>query len=457
MSEAAPTGDPLAIDEYAPGSGAVLSDAERWPTLTPDGAARLRHWREHPTAPRWTHATGDRLTVAQIARVRTALPAGDWLPAHLETVRATLHYRGMTGLHGLADFPTISREDLAADVAAFVPLDADLDRAVHGTSSGSTGAALVMPDDIEETARGFFLLLALAAEAGVPISAEAGGGDGQRLALANLVHQRQAYTYVSVLSAFGQRATARINLHPVAWPAPVARIRFLADADPEILTGDPTSLGALREPALRAALHPRVIFSGAMALSAPLRSDLEDAFGCPVFDVYGLHETRPIAVRRDDGPFRVLPRRVVVEVLDDTGVPVPDGGIGEITVTAGENPLLPLARYRTGDFGRLVPLPDGGLGIAELEGREHTRFRAADGSLVPCVDLTQQLQRHGARGWTVEQDGTGAIAALIADGDTAAVEAALRALLGQPVQVERVSSIAGLGEGKPRRYRSTAV
>src|SRR5690606_5155969 len=112
---------------------------------------------------------------------------------------------------------------------------------------------------------------ALAAEAGVRVSEDS----GERMAVANLVHQRQAFTYVSVLSAFGQRTAARLNLHPSAWPSPAARRRFLADADPEILTGDPTSLGEL--PALRDVLHPRVLFSGAMALSAPLRAALEDA------------------------------------------------------------------------------------------------------------------------------------------------------------------------------------
>ncbi|MDF2492763.1 MAG: CoF synthetase, partial [Microbacterium sp.] len=104
-----------------------------------------------------------------------------------------------------------------------------------------------------------------------------------------------------------------------------ARVRYLADADPQVVTGNPTSLAALLHPDLRGAVAPIAIFSGAMALSAPLRAELEAAFGCPVFDVYGLHETRPIAVRTDDGPFRVLDRRVHVEVLAADGVPVPDG------------------------------------------------------------------------------------------------------------------------------------
>jgi phenylacetate-CoA ligase len=443
--------DPLALAEYTPGGTAVLSDAERWPTMDDDGAARLQRWRRHPSAPRWVHATGDRLTAEAVERVRVPLPTDDWLPAHLATARRLLHYRRMPGLEGLRDFPPISRADLVDDLAAFVPLDADLDRLLHGSSSGSTGAALLIPDDVEEVARGFHLLVALARGAGVDWRP-----DDERLALVNVVHQRQAFTYVSLVSSFAHRAMARVNLHESAWAAASDRSDFLRDAAPQAISGNPTSLAELLAPDLRAAVKPLALFSGAMALSAPLRADLEDEFGCPVFDVYGLHETRPIAVRTDDGPFRVLDRRVLVETLDADGLPVADGEVGEITVTAGENPLLPLVRYRTGDFGRLVRLADGAVGIADLEGREHTVFVRGDGGRVPCVDLTQQLQTHGARGWSVEQDAAGRVSARIAGGDADAARRALAALLDQPLDVERVDRVADLGEGKPRRYRSAA-
>lgn len=440
----------LALAEYAPGEAAVLSDAERWPTLDADGASRLDRWRRHPAAPRWTHATGDRLTAAQLERVRHPLPTEGWLGEHLETVRRTPRYRGMPTDASLDDFPTIARADLVADLGAYVPLDADLDRMLHGTSSGSTGAALLIPDDVEEVARGFHLLVALAASAGAAVEPS-----GERMALMNLVHQRQAFTYVSVISSFAQRAMARVNLHPSAWTDIDARRRFLAEADPQILSGHPTSLGELVDAGLDDVLHPAVIFSGAMALSAPLRARLERAFRCPVIDVYGLHETRPIAARSDDGPFRVLDRRVHVEVLDPRAdIAVPPGEMGEIVVTAGENPLLPLVRYRTGDVGRLVALDAGGVGIADLEGRENTRFVAGDGALVPCVELTQQLQAHGAQGWSVEQTADGAVRARIAGGDAEGVRRALSALLGVPAAVERVERLSELGEGKPRRYRS---
>lgn len=441
----------LTLAEYAPGEAAVLTDAERWPTIDAEGVARLTHWRAHPDAPQWTHSTGDRLTAEQAERVRHPLSTDDWLREHLETARRTLRYRGMPEHAPLEDFPTIARSDLVDDLAAFVPLDADLSRMLHGTSSGSTGAALLIPDDVEEVARGFHLLVALAASAGATVTA-----DDERMAVANLVFQRQAFTYVSVISTFAHRAMARLNLHPSAWDDVDARVRFLAEADPQILSGHPTSLAELLDAGLDAVLHPAVIFSGAMALSSPLRARLEAAFGCPVIDVYGLHETRPIAARTDDGPFRILDRRVHVEVLEPRrDVAVPSGSMGEIVVTAGENPLLPLVRYRTGDFGRLVRLDDGAVGIADLEGRDNTRFRAADGTLVPCVELTQQLQARGALGWSIEQGDDGRVRAAIAGGDDAGIRTALHALLGMPVEVHRVARLIDLGEGKPRRYRSS--
>ncbi|CAN7191687.1 AMP-binding protein [Microbacterium foliorum] len=440
----------LALAEYAPGEAAVLSDAERWPTIDAAGTARLTRWREHPDAPHWTHATGDRLTAEQVQRVRHPLSTDGWLVDHLAAARRTLRYRGMPTDAALDDFPTISRSDLVDDLAAFVPLDADLSRMLHGTSSGSTGAALLIPDDVEEVARGFHLLVALAASAGATVTA-----DGERVAVANLVFQRQAFTYVSMISSFAHRAMARLNLHPTAWSGLDARARFLAEADPQILSGHPTSLAELLDAGLDAVLHPAVIFSGAMALSAALRARLHAAFECPVVDVYGLHETRPIAARTDDGPFRVLDRRVHVEVWDPRReVALPLGEMGEIVVTAGENPLLPLVRYRTGDYGRLVHLDDGVLGIADLEGRQNTRFRAGDGTLVPCVELTQHLQAHGAQGWSIEQAASGRVHAVIIGGDEPAIRVALDALLGVEIELRQVERLIDLGEGKPRRYRS---
>jgi len=46
-----------------------------------------------------------------------------------------------------------------------------------------------------------------------------------------------------------------------------------------------------------------------------------------------------------------------VEIVGDSGAPLPSGEFGEIAVTGGRNPYLPLLRYRTGDFAALDPRP----------------------------------------------------------------------------------------------------
>jgi phenylacetate-CoA ligase len=443
--------DPLALAEYAPGGAIALTDSERWPTLDAAGAARLDAAHRHPLAPAWVHRTGDRLSADGVARARVPLPVAGWLADHLAIARRLPAYRRVADSLGeLGSWPTVTREDLLDDVSAFVPLDADLERMIEGSSSGTTGRALQIPDDIEEVARSFHLLVRLAAEQGIDWRP-----DPERMALAYVVHQRQAFTYTSSISSFGQATMARLNLHPSQWPAAGQRTGYLLAQQPQVITGNPTSLAELLHPDLVAGLRPLALFSGAMALSLGLRRDLERAYGCPVIDVYGLHETRPIAASADGGPFLILDRRVHVEVLDTSGRPVAPGQRGEIVVTAGENPLLPLVRYRTGDYGRLVDVA-GRPALADLEGREATRFVALDGSLVPSVDLTQQLQAGGARGWAVRQAVDGSLSATIVGGDAGQIGAALGRLLAQPVTVTAVPTLLDLGEGKPRRYESLA-
>ena len=160
--------DALALDEYRPGQAVALDDAERWPGLTASGRRRLDAVLAHPSAPAWRHRTGHRLDAAAAERARRPLPLDGWLDRHLATARGLAAYRGIPGpLERLEDFPLLERDDLVADIAGFVPRDAEFGRLVEGTSSGSTGHALTLPDDIEDVARTFWLLVDLFARVGV--------------------------------------------------------------------------------------------------------------------------------------------------------------------------------------------------------------------------------------------------------------------------------------------------
>jgi phenylacetate-CoA ligase len=116
-----------------------------------------------------------------------------------------------------------------------------------------------------------------------------------------------------------------------------------------------------------------------------------------VIDLYSLTETGPIACWGPQGDgYRVLPNDIFVEALDPQGRQVPEGGRGEIAVTGGRNPFLPLLRYRTGDWGRIEHGQDKSgrpvVRIMDLEGRRPVLFRAADGGIVNPVDVSRVLR-----------------------------------------------------------------
>src|SRR5689334_19487736 len=147
----------------------LITDADRYPTLTAHGRAMLNFMREHPHAPIYRNESGNRLRAEDIARVReaereTLAATIDWQPGHppawvSDFVRRCLdtvpHYRsyGVPSIalsHNQSEFsalPTISRADLGADIAQFVPDDVDTSRLINFRTSGTTGHPLLLASD----------------------------------------------------------------------------------------------------------------------------------------------------------------------------------------------------------------------------------------------------------------------------------------------------------------------
>ncbi len=150
-------------------------------------------------------------------------------------------------------------------------------------------------------------------------------------------------------------------------------------------------------PAARAA-GPPVDGDGARA---GVRARTRGPVAVPVIDVYSTTETGPIAGSvPDGGGLRILSDDLYVEVVDAQGLPVPLGTRGEVTVTGGRNPYVPLLRYRTGDTARLVAPPAGSPDprhrLVDLEGRRALSFRGTGGVQVPAVDVGRLLRLHAA-------------------------------------------------------------
>jgi phenylacetate-CoA ligase len=487
---------PVALSGSA-GHGAVRQNASE--VSRPDASA---------------HMTGLSMTAE-------ALPP--WLlPFAAECYRDVPFYRSRGRLpDAFAAIPTCDRAALSREPWRFVPDAQPLDDLIVYTTSGATtGHRLEVLSHPEVAAMYLPLLEAALATRGVRLA----GGAG-RVSIVLACWQRRTYTYATVLAYLGGAGYAKINLNPADWRDPADRARYLDACAPELYTGDPLAFAALAE--LPLTTRPKALISTAMALLPGLQAQLETRFGCPALDLYSLNEAGPVAVgiaadvtghservngtmsvtaehqrrvspshgdssldtRRYESPgadplrmteakvFHLLQPRLHVEVLDAAGQPCPPGVRGEITLTGGFNPFLPLLRYRTGDHAALDYL-DGRPVLVGLEGRPPVVFRGRAGQPINNVDVSAALRPFALAQFQLHQAEDGALTLRVRDltprpplpstssgqalpgkggsggplpcreGFFGGVRAALLALFGadQPLTIELVEAFDGAGD-----------
>lgn len=163
--------------------------------------------------------------------------------------------------------------------------------------------------------------------------------------------------------------------------SPLARVvELLRRLDVTILATMSLSAVMIAEVAEMFGLHPRVEFPKLRAIAcagepvSPERRRLvEEIWGVPVLDNYGLTETGPLAMDchlRRLHPFGYL---FFLEVLDEPlRREVAPGEIGQLVVTSLTRRAMPVVRYVTGDRVRLSPRACGcgQTTTLEIRGRE---------------------------------------------------------------------------------------
>jgi phenylacetate-CoA ligase len=373
-----------------------LTERERFPLLTAAGRDMLRRLRQHPHGPRFNYPCGERLDAAGLANVRDYAAAlatrrtgwrfGEtpgWLKEFVRYCRDEVpFYRARADWpDDFFSLPSTTRTDIRREPWSFVPDAADLSQLVVYRTSGTTGNLLNLIAHPVAPNRYLPLIETALAAYGVAIEG------GHRVSIIQVCSQRRTFTLASVMSYFDSAGFAKINLNPPDWTSPDDRVRFLDDCDAEIYTGDPFAFAELARLELKT--RPKALVSSATTLLPDQRAFLEAHFGCPLIDMYALNEAGPVAFSREAG-HEVLPHDLYVEILDDAGRPMPAGERGEIVVTGGVNPNLPLIRYRTGDFAALDfagPLPR----LVDFAGRKPVHFCTASGKVVSSIDVTVAL------------------------------------------------------------------
>ncbi len=213
----------------------------------------------------------------------------------------------------------------------------------------------------------------------------------QVTACLNVGCQVSTVTFANVFSVWNQAGFAKVNLHERVWDKVKAR-QFFNDTSPLFLTGDPLGFAQMLAWGIEA--RPAAMISTAVALLPDLKKQLEAAYRCPVIDLYSTTETGPLAFSAPDADgMLVLSNDIYVEIVDSDGRPLPDGEPGEICVTGGRNPYLPLLRYRTGDFACIQTARDGNRRMYALQAREPVRFVDSDGLFVCMVDVARIIRQ----------------------------------------------------------------
>jgi len=385
--------------------------AERHPLITEAGVKMLMRLREHPDAPRFNHATGDRLREedrpfldhyrARLANDRGQRVPGPPAPAILHRVvawreRVPFFQRSLAPFEDLERdwhaLPTTSRADLALAPWDFVPIDERLDRMVIYRTAGTTGHPITVPHHPLAVRLYEPLVEHALRRHGVAPAFHPG-----MVACFLVGAQVRTYTYAAVLTQWGEAGFAKLNIRQTEWPREGSQRRYFEDLAPWMLTGDPISFSEMMRMDLPA--RPAALLTTSVAMSPSLKRGLADKYRAPVIEWYSLVETGPIGYGCPAGHgYHLLPPDLHLDVIRPDGRSCAPGERGEITVTGGRNPFSPLVRYRTGDFGRVdhepCPCGDPMPRILDLEGRVPLLFRSSDGTPVSTVDLSRLLREH---------------------------------------------------------------
>jgi phenylacetate-CoA ligase len=452
-----------------------ISEAERFPLLTPAGRTLLHAMRQHPHAPIWNWPNGEQLNAAgleQVERFTADLAKGEafgpdqppaWLPEFVAFCLAEVPFYRRRSPPGasLSAIPTCSRADLAPRVWDFVPDSQPLDELIVFSSSGTTGYQTRTPAHPASAASGLPLIEQAVAASGLHFPR-----GPEQMALTNIAAYPGAYTTAIVVAWLQEAGCIRVNLNSTAWRQAADCPAFLDRFWSPVMLGDPQAFLELEKIGIER--QPQVLVSSIFELSDALAAQFAARYGCPVVDLYALTEAGIVAAKTHGGtephtnpkrqrgtntnpkrqrgtntnPKRqrgtsghaILPHDLYVEILDEHDQPCPSGTRGEITLTGGRNPFLPLLRYRTGDYAALA-WEEGRPTLVGLEGRAPVSFAVGD-RVIHSMEVTRLLRTFPLAQYQLHQDEDGGFRFGYRGGASEVeLHEALHALLGQPKQL----------------------
>lgn len=366
--------------------------------------------RENESAPIWNYTCGDRINKQDLHKIelfaeqlrnkreKGNLEISDEILHWLEKIKDDVilfkeNTKELSIRNEFSKIKCMKREDIAKSLEKVVPLSISLDRLIVNSTSGTSGHPIITPN--HPAAIGCYtplLLFSLSRHGVEPIFTR------NNVGCMLICSQKETAVYSTVVPMLNGTGFAKINLDLSSWRQEKDRIQYIEEFNPEFLTGDPFSFSELLK--LDIKYKPKALVSTSMNLNSYLREELIKKFNTKVIDYYSLNETGPLAYSCPHNPeeFHILPTDIFLEITDGTGNPLPENTSGEITVTGGRNPYIPLLRYKTGDRAKLKldkcncgdPMPR----LYDMETRELVLFYNKNRKLVNPIDITRIIKNY---------------------------------------------------------------
>ena len=258
----------------------------------------------------------------------------------------------LDSLADLQKLPFTTAADLSAYPGKFLlTSQSEVSRVISGATSGTTGPAkrvFYTQQDTEHTI-GFFA-----------------AGISEMLSPGEKCFIAFPFTGPFGLGDLIAQAVERLGGIPIKAGFGAVRgemLDLMSKTRPETYIGFPVTLLSLYRMYGGEFPIKRALVSGD-ACPVGVMDELEKILGSKLYPHYGCRECGlggAVTCQAFEG-MHLRENHIIPEIIDETGKVLPDGAYGELVITTIGMEAMPLIRYRTGDFTRILPpCPCGGI------------------------------------------------------------------------------------------------
>ena len=253
---------------------------------------------------------------------------------------------GLNSLSELKDLPFTTEEDLAQHAPGLLlRSQAEIQRVLSDATSGTTGAAkrvFYTEGDCRNTVELFM------------------AGLGELVFPGSVTMICFPFSGPHGLGELISEAIEGLGAKPLKLGAGLSygEFRSLMEREkPDTFVGMPVQLLSILRTCGKRSLK-RALVSGDACPKAVIDA-CEELLGSKLFPHYGSREMAlggAICCPAHEG-MHLRENHVIAEIVDEAGNPLPPGETGELVITTVGMEAMPLIRYRTGDYTRILPMP----------------------------------------------------------------------------------------------------